>query len=369
MRLKDIDNGCMKIPSEWYRDTTPKKLRAYAMIQWLVMNANMDDSESDGVALKRGQVAVTIPALSKALGLTEKQTRSALNEICTDYDDNRKTSGSGQAKGQSIGQAKRQAKGSQKGRQILRRITNKLSVLTICNYDEYVCLNFDDNTETSDERAVKRAGKPQTKWQSKGQSIGQAKEEENEEKESSKEKEVKEEEINASSIDILEAEYKIIDYYSGINNNAGPRTGPRTREERSCQVEEVEAEEATPLTWRDDFQVYVQSCRDAWVRWTNDDNWMTDRRKFNPGVDIKLTLEKACKEYWATEAAWKHKKRSKSKTIDWKRVFEYAISQKFNRVYETRGGSNKSGGLNAEEVAMLERIVFGSFQADPGKRS
>lgn len=300
MRLKDIDNGCMKIPSEWYRDTTPKKLRAYAMIQWLVMNANMDDSESDGVALKRGQVAVTIPALSKALGLTEKQTRSALNEICTDYDDNRKTSGRGQ---------------------------------------------------------------------SKGQSIGQAKEEENEEKESSKEKEVKEEEINASSIDILEAEYKIIDYYSGINNNAGPRTGPRTREERSCQVEEVEAEEATPLTWRDDFQVYVQSCRDAWVRWTNDDNWMTDRRKFNPGVDIKLTLEKACKEYWATEAAWKHKKRSKSKTIDWKRVFEYAISQKFNRVYETRGGSNKSGGLNAEEVAMLERIVFGSFQADPGKRS
>ena len=96
MRLKDIDNGCMKIPSEWYRDTTPKKLRAYAMIQWLVMNANMDDSESDGVALKRGQVAVTIPALSKALGLTEKQTRSALNEICTDYDDNRKTSGRGQ---------------------------------------------------------------------------------------------------------------------------------------------------------------------------------------------------------------------------------------------------------------------------------
>ena len=102
MRLKDIDNGCMKIPSEWYRDTTPKKLRAYAMIQWLVMNANMDD---------RGQVAVTIPALSKALGLTEKQTRSALNEICTDYDDNRKTSGRGQSKGQ----ANLRRKGSQKG--------------------------------------------------------------------------------------------------------------------------------------------------------------------------------------------------------------------------------------------------------------
>ena len=94
---------------------------------------------------------------------------------------------------------------------------------------------------------------------------------------------------------------------------------------------------------------------------------MDERKRFNPGVDIRLTLEKACKEFWATEAGWLHKKKGRSKTIDWKRIFEFAISQKQNRVYETKAGNNRgTGGLTDEERAMFERIAFGTTLSGRG---
>lgn len=126
-------------------------------------------------------------------------------------------------------------------------------------------------------------------------------------------------------------------------------------------------ETAQEVTWRDSFDVYLQDCRDAWKRWTNDRDWMDERKRFNPGVDIRLTLEKACKEFWATEAGWLHKKKGRSKTIDWKRIFEFAISQKQNRVYETKAGNNRgTGGLTDEERAMFERIAFGTTLSGRG---
>ena len=119
---------------------------------------------------------------------------------------------------------------------------------------------------------------------------------------------------------------------------------------------------AKEVTWRDSFDVYLQSCREAWCRWTQDKEWLAERERFNPGVDISLTLEKACKEYWATEAGWLHKKKGRGKTIDWKRIFEFAISQKQNRVWknEKQGKTAGAGGLSDEERAVFERILGAS---------
>ena len=121
-------------------------------------------------------------------------------------------------------------------------------------------------------------------------------------------------------------------------------------------------ETAQEVTWRDSFDVYLQSCREAWCRWTQDKEWMAERERFNPGVDVFLTLEKACKEYWATEAGWLHKKKGRGKTIDWKRIFEFAISQKQNRVWknEKQGKTTGAGGLSDEERAVFERILGAS---------
>lgn len=121
-------------------------------------------------------------------------------------------------------------------------------------------------------------------------------------------------------------------------------------------------ETAQEVTWRDSFDVYLQSCREAWCRWTRDKEWMAERERFNPGVDVSLTLEKACKEYWATEAGWLHKKKERGKTIDWKRIFESTISQKQNRVWknEKQGKTTGAGGLSDEERAVFERILGAS---------
>ena len=118
------------------------------------------------------------------------------------------------------------------------------------------------------------------------------------------------------------------------------------------------------VTWRDSFEVYLQDCRDAWKRWVGNREWMAERQRFNPGVNIKLTLEKACKEFWATEAGWLHKKKSRCRTIDWKRIFEYAISQKTNRVYErSKDNSRGKDGLTDEEREQLERALRGAANA------
>ena len=48
----------------------------------------------------------------------------------------------------------------------------------------------------------------------------------------------------------------------------------------------------------------------------NDSDWIQLQERLNPGVNIKLTIEKACINFWSTEAGWKHKRNSKSKTLD-----------------------------------------------------
>lgn len=156
---------------------------------------------------------------------------------------------------------------------------------------------------------------------------------------------------NTSRTDVLE-DAEIID----ISEDAGKNS----KRVRAREKPEIPKE----VTWRDSFEVYLQDCRDAWKRWVGNREWMAERQRFNPGVNIKLTLEKACKEFWATEAGWLHKKKSRCKTIDWKRIFEYAISQKTNRVYErSKDNSRGKDGLTDEEREQLERALRGAANA------
>lgn len=156
---------------------------------------------------------------------------------------------------------------------------------------------------------------------------------------------------NTSRTDVLE-DAEIID----ISEDAGKNSKRVRAREKPETPKEV--------TWRDSFEVYLQDCRDAWKRWVGNREWMAERQRFNPGVNIKLTLEKACKEFWATEAGWLHKKKGRGKTIDWKRIFEYAISQKTNRVYErSKDNSRGKDGLTDEEREQLERALQSAVNA------
>ncbi len=296
----------MKIPTEWYRETSVKSCREHAMIQWLVMNANITESEWNGITVKRGQVVTSLSKLSEGVQQSLQQTRNTLDNIVNN-------------------------------KEVTKTATKTYTIITICNFDNYVGLNFYDNKEENKEatqRATKRATKKQHSEQQQIRDIIEKKDIE-----------------STSRTDVLE-DAEIID----ISEDAGKNSKRvRAREKPETPKEE---------TWRDSFEVYLQDCRDAWKRWMNDRDWLEERRRFNPGVDIRLTLEKACKEFWATEAGWLHKKKGRGKTIDWKRIFEYAISQKTNRVYErSKDNSRGKDGLTDEEREQLERALQSAVNA------
>lgn len=296
----------MKIPTEWYRETSVKSCREHAMIQWLVMNANITESEWNGITVKRGQVVTSLSKLSEGVQQSLQQTRNTLDNIVNN-------------------------------KEVTKTATKTYTIITICNFDNYVGLNFYDNKEENKEatqRATQRATKKQHSEQQQIRDIIEKKDIE-----------------STSRTDVLE-DAEIID----ISEDAGKNSKRVRAREKPETPKEV--------TWRDSFEVYLQDCRDAWKRWVGNREWMAERQRFNPGVNIKLTLEKACKEFWATEAGWLHKKKGRGKTIDWKRIFEYAISQKTNRVYErSKDNSRGKDGLTDEEREQLERALRGAANA------
>lgn len=300
----------MKIPTEWYRETSVKSCREHAMIQWLVMNANITESEWNGIPVKRGQVVTSLSKLSEGVQQSLQQTRNTLDNIVNN-------------------------------KEVTKTATKTYTIITICNFDNYVGLNFYDNKEENKEatqRATQRATKKQHSEQQQIRDIIEKKDIE-----------------STSRTDVLE-DAEIID----ISEDAGKNSKRVRAREKPETPKEV--------TWRDSFDVYLQDCRDAWKRWMNDRDWLEERRRFNPGVDIRLTLEKACKEFWATEAGWLHKKKGRGKTIDWKRIFEYAISQKTNRVYErSKDNSRGKDGLTDEEREQFERTFQGIINASRGR--
>ena len=95
-------------------------------------------------------------------------------------------------------------------------------------------------------------------------------------------------------------------------------------------------------SWRDDFEIYLEDLRNAYKAIVIDAVYMTERAKYHPGINIKLSLEKACKEFWATEAGWKHKRKSKSNELNWKSTFTKALDQKCNQVWLQKGETNET---------------------------
>lgn len=90
-------------------------------------------------------------------------------------------------------------------------------------------------------------------------------------------------------------------------------------------------------TWRDSFEVYLKELNISTKELLTDKEWLSEREKFHPNLDIKLTMEKAYTDFWSKEAGWKNKKSSKKTiTIDWKATFNNALTQKMNQVYKTK---------------------------------
>lgn len=96
--------------------------------------------------------------------------------------------------------------------------------------------------------------------------------------------------------------------------------------------------------WRNDFKEYMRITNKACREILESPDTMEQQKRFNPGVDIRLTLEKAYTNFWGTEAGWKNKKKGRSKSIDMVRTMINAISQPQNKVYEKRNNQDGNNG-------------------------
>lgn len=116
--------------------------------------------------------------------------------------------------------------------------------------------------------------------------------------------------------------------------------------------------------WRKDFDQYLHGLREIYNSLRKDEVWLAEQRKLNPNVDILLTLEKACVNYWATEAGWAKKKKSRSKAINWRTTLQNSISQNFNRVYENKTNNrsphndDRSGVSDEYKQRLLANLGF-----------
>lgn len=92
-------------------------------------------------------------------------------------------------------------------------------------------------------------------------------------------------------------------------------------------------------TWREDYEIYLNLVREAYRAIRDDPELINRQQTFHPGVDIMLSIEKACENFWATEAGWKHKKKSRAKEINLKMTLINAIDK--NRVFKSNETTQK----------------------------
>ena len=99
--------------------------------------------------------------------------------------------------------------------------------------------------------------------------------------------------------------------------------------------EREEGKEISIEDWRNNFDIYLKECKQAFRQLTDDEVFIRQQTKYNPNIDVKMTIEKAFTNYWGTEAGWKNKKSKSTKKIDWKRTIINALNSPLNKFYKT----------------------------------
>lgn len=108
-------------------------------------------------------------------------------------------------------------------------------------------------------------------------------------------------------------------------------------------------------TWKTDYETYKSELLKVFQDLIIDKDFITKQEKYNPNVDISLSLEKAVYNYWITEAGWKKKKQSRAKEIDWKTTLTNAIGM--NKVYKQNIKKNSNDGSKTDNSQFAGRFT------------
>lgn len=90
--------------------------------------------------------------------------------------------------------------------------------------------------------------------------------------------------------------YPVEDYNAGAcEGTENPESDhPKRKSRKTLRKDDAGIEEARILTWRDDFEIYKNELRKAYKTLLQDDAWISTQQRFNPNLNIALSLEKAC---------------------------------------------------------------------------
>jgi hypothetical protein len=103
---------------------------------------------------------------------------------------------------------------------------------------------------------------------------------------------------------------------------------------------DISIKSASVTDWKKSFEEYKNQVREAFTEAIQDKTWMQKQQEYYPNINIKKSLEKACFNYWATEAGWQNKRNKRTKTINWKTTFGNALAMKENHVYNEKFSFN-----------------------------
>jgi hypothetical protein len=106
-----------------------------------------------------------------------------------------------------------------------------------------------------------------------------------------------------------------------------------TTEEQPCNTNNKDNKDKN-TNWRNDFNVYLDECKSAYKKYMEDPELLKIQQRLNPGINIKLSIEKGFINFWGTEAGWNFKKKKRSKDINWQSTITNSITM--NKVYYTK---------------------------------
>jgi hypothetical protein len=119
-----------------------------------------------------------------------------------------------------------------------------------------------------------------------------------------------------------------------VTTKEQPSNNSVTTEEQQRNTNNNDNKDKNTNTWRTDFQTYLSECKSEYQKFMEDTELLKTQQRLNPGINVKLSIEKGFINFWGTEAGWKFKKGKKSKDINWKSTIINSISM--NKVYYTK---------------------------------
>lgn len=119
-----------------------------------------------------------------------------------------------------------------------------------------------------------------------------------------------------------------------ITTKEQPKNNSVTTEEQQRNTNNNVYKVNNTNTWRNDFNIYLAECKEGYRLFMEDQELLKKQQRLNPGINVKLSIEKGYANFWSQEAGWKHKKKSRSKEIDWNSTIINSIG--INKVYYTK---------------------------------